>query len=87
MYMTKLEQINQVFTFDYKTTMRVKKEDAKDILLNNRSFVTAGNVRYFVIRDLGLGVCEIGLRGPNDKNTFFVSNVEHWLKERKWTTL
>jgi hypothetical protein len=85
--MTKLEQINQVFAFDYKTTMRIKKEDAKDILLNNRSFTTAGSVRYFVIRDLGLGVCEIGLRGPNDINTFFVSNVEHWLKERKWTTL
>lgn len=85
--MTKLEQINQVFAFDHKTTMRIKKEDAKDILLNNRSFITAGAVRYFVIRDLGLGVCEIGLRGLNDKNTFFVSNVENWLKERKWTTL
>lgn len=69
---------------DEKVTMRVNREDAHELLLKNIYVFRKHNPRYFIIRDLGLGVYEIGLREEGKENTFF-SN-EYWVEERKWTT-
>jgi hypothetical protein len=55
------------------TVMRVKKKIATKWLLENKSVVLDGTVRYLQIQDFGLGVCGVALR-PKDKiNTFVVS--------------
>lgn len=65
-----------------KTTLRVDKSVAKELLLENFSLIVGGTVRYFIIKDLGLGVCEIGLRESGKVNTFVTK--KYWMEERAW---
>lgn len=57
-------------------TIRTNKCTAKSMLVNNESIIILGEVRYFAIKDLGLGVCEIGLRPPDKINTYVVKTFE-----------
>ena len=56
--------------------IRTNKYTAKSMLLGNESVIVGGNVRYFAIKDLGLGVCEIMLRPVGKENTFVVKTFE-----------
>ena len=56
--------------------VRTNKYTAKSMLLNNESMIILGKVRYFAIKDLGLGVCEIALRPEDKTNTFVVKTFE-----------
>jgi hypothetical protein len=55
------------------TVMRVKKKIATKWLLENKSVVLDGTVRYLQIQDFGLGVCGVALRPKGKINTFVVS--------------
>lgn len=57
-------------------SIRTNKYTAKSMLLNNESMIILGKVRYFAIKDLGLGVCEIALRPEGKTNTFVVKTFE-----------
>lgn len=39
--------------------VRIPQSVARQLLLNNSSLICGGNVFYFLIRNLGLGVCEV----------------------------
>lgn len=82
---TDSEIIHETLLADPKTTIRTTKEVAKQILLDNRSMTVGGEVRYFMARDLGIGVYEVGLRGVGKKGSYFFKNAE-WHKERKLVT-
>ena len=58
---------------DDTTVMRVKKKIATKWLLENKSVVLDGTVRYLQIQDFGLGVCGVALRPKGKINTFVVS--------------
>ena len=57
-------------------SIRTNKYTAKSILFNNESLIVGDNIRYFAIKDLGLGVCEIMLRPVGKVNTFVVKTFE-----------
>lgn len=42
-----------------ETWVRVPQSVARQLLLNNSSLICGGNVFYFWIRNLGLGICEV----------------------------
>lgn len=69
------------FCFCFHTTpptdsIRMKRSEAQSIVLLNKSIVRDGNVRYFQIKDLGLGICEVKLRPIGKVNTFVVKTFE-----------
>jgi hypothetical protein len=49
---------------------RTTFEVAQELLLENVSFVRGGKVIYLSIRNLGLGVYEVGPRSPDRVNTY-----------------
>ncbi len=57
-------------------SIRTNKYTAKSMLFNNESLIVGDNIRYFAIKDLGLGVCEIMLRPAGKVNTFVVKTFE-----------
>lgn len=59
---------------------RVLKDDAQYLLLSNKSIIVGGTVRYFGIRDLGLGVYEVGLL---EKSAYDTRIVEKWIPTLK----
>jgi hypothetical protein len=56
--------------------VRTNKKIALELLLNNESTVKNGCVRYFQIKDIGLGVYEVKLRESGKINTFKVDSWE-----------
>jgi hypothetical protein len=48
---------------------RILLEDARKLLLENKTIIISGTVRYFLINDLGLGVYEIGLAAKDSYKT------------------
>lgn len=60
---------------DITKTFRVPKKIAAEWLLVNKTVITQGNVHYLAIKDLGLGVCEVGLRQKNKLNTYVVTSL------------
>lgn len=61
---------------DIEGTFRVPKKIASGWMLENKTVITHGKVHYLAIKDLGLNVCEVGLRPGNKVNTFMVKNLQ-----------
>lgn len=59
-------------------SIRVEKKHAARWLLENKSVFHNGETRYLQIKDLGLGVCEVMLRGQGQPNTVVVKAFEHY---------
>ena len=72
-----------ILSFNPHVTVRIRTSTASHLLLQNESVKVQGEKRYFVMKDLGLGVCEIGLRAPGKINSYMAQDKE-WNKERKW---
>lgn len=67
------EILMEKFQNDYLGSHRIRKETAKDMLLNDKSMIIDGHViKWFEIVDIGLGVCEVKLAPPNGKGTRLV---------------
>ena len=58
------------------SSVRVMKPVATELLRRNDTLIFNGYVRYFQIKNLGLGVCEIRLRPISKINTFTVKDWE-----------
>ena len=56
--------------------VRTNRELATELLLNNTHLIKNGQVRYFQIKDIGLGVYEVKLREAGKVNTFMVTEWE-----------
>ena len=48
--------------------VRVPREVAKEFILRNESMILNGEVRYFRVVDLGLGICKLQLRDRVSSN-------------------
>lgn len=57
--LTKEDLREKLLQLPIEQWIRVPVAVAKELLLNNESIICGGNVFYFWIRDLGLGVCEV----------------------------
>ena len=70
--------INTTETNEYGAivAVRTNKKIALELLLNNESTVKDGCVRYFQIKDIGLGVYEVKLRESGKINTYKVDSWE-----------
>ena len=55
--------------------VRVPVSFARKLLLENASVIARGSVYYLAIKNLGLGVCEIGIRPKGNVNTFLVESI------------
>ena len=75
--------IDSFFIANPKTLVRIDKKEAKKLMLDNSSVDIDFNVRYYIIRDIGLGICEVGLREVGKKGTF-ITKGKAWLDERAW---
>lgn len=58
------------------TACRVEKHIAEILLFRNISVFVGGNVRYYQIKHIGLGVYEIKLRPEGKVNTYMVDSWE-----------
>jgi hypothetical protein len=59
----------------FLSKIRVPKAWAQKWLLENKSVISRGNVRWLQIKDIGLGICEVALR-PTGGNSFVVKEFE-----------
>lgn len=64
-----------------KVRLRVLKDEAQYLLLENKTIIIGGTVRHFGIRDLGLGVYEVGLIEVGAYDTRMVKNYIPTLKD------
>lgn len=53
----------------FDVVFRVPEKVARKWLLENKSIIIGGDVYYFEIRNLGLGVCSVRLRSGDSKDT------------------
>jgi hypothetical protein len=60
--------------------VRLLESDAQYLLLYDVSVTVKGTVRYFYIRQMGLGVCEVGLAPITEKETR-MSPEKHYIPE------
>lgn len=74
--MKTIQDVKEFFFADLKlpdhkklNKVRIVKKLAKEMLLNNEIIILDGKVKWFKIRELGLGVCEVELNDA--KNTCF----------------
>lgn len=64
------------------TTVRMVKESAKQVLIENTCVRLKGKDRHFMIRDIGLGVCEVSLLPSRSDRQTCVVDQEQWLNLR-----
>jgi hypothetical protein len=58
-------------------SIRILKAEARNILFRDKNVFRDGNIRYFQIKNLGLGVCEIKLRPIGKIGTVLVKTFEN----------
>ena len=69
-------EVDELTKYNGVTTVRTCKEIATELLLNNMSIIRGGNIRYFQIKHIGLGVYAVKLRDNNRVNTILVEDWE-----------
>lgn len=69
-------RINVWMVSDNIVEARFEKRHGTRWMLENKSVVKGGNVRYLQIKDLGLGVIEVRLRPKGKQNTIVVKTWE-----------
>jgi hypothetical protein len=69
-------QVDELTKYNGVTAVRTCKEIATELLLDNVSIIRGGNIRYFQIKHIGLGVYEVKLRDDKLINTYLVENWE-----------
>ena len=67
-------EVDELTKYNGVTAVRTCKKIATELLLDNVSIIRGGNIRYFQIKHIGLGVYEVKLREINHINTFLVEN-------------
>ena len=72
-YFVEVDELNR---YNGVTAVRTTKEIATELLMDNVSIIRGGNIRYFQIKHIGLGVYEVKLRDNNRVNTILVENWE-----------
>jgi hypothetical protein len=70
-YFVEVDELNR---YNAVTAVRTTKEIATELLMDNGRIIRGGNIRYFQIKHIGLGVYEVKLREINHINTFLVEN-------------
>ena len=69
-------EVDELTIYNGVTAVRTCKEIATELLLHNVSIIRGGNIRYFQIKHIGLGVYAVKLRDNNRVNTILVENWE-----------
>ena len=69
-------EVDELTKYNGVTTVRTCKEIATELLLDNVSIIRGGNIRYFQIKHIGLGVYAVKLRDNNRVNTILVEDWE-----------
>ena len=70
---TSISELNDLYRFFFETerikqqfpnlkteeSVRIPQKLAKQILLNNQHIIINGKIKFFTIKNLGLGICQI----------------------------